>query len=165
MGSNSSNIPPTTQSPSLTPAEMLAAAKQVLTKRLQSGANWFFWIVGLSLGNSVIALSGGGKRFIVGLGITSVVDAVAQEAKMGMGVPLILAVIAAGIFIPFGLLARRRRRWAFLLGMLLYGLDGLLFVLVKDVLSIGFHLLLLYFIYKGLKANDQLSALERGDLP
>jgi hypothetical protein len=146
MGSNSDNIPPTTQSPSLTPTETVEVAKRILTKRLQSGANWFFWIMGLSLGNSVIALSGGGKRFIVGLGITSVVDAVAQEAKMGMGVPLVVDVIAAGIFIPFGLLARRRRKWAFLLGMLLYGLDGLLFVLMKDVWSIGFHLLLLYFI-------------------
>jgi hypothetical protein len=164
MASNSSNIPPTTQPPSPTPAEMLAAAKLALTQRVKSGANWFFWIVGLSIGNSVIALSGGGKRFIVGLGITSVVDAVAQEAKMGMGAALVVTVIAAGIFIPFGLLARRRRKWAFLLGMLLYGLDGLLFVLMKDVLSVGFHLLLLYFIYRGMKANDQLSALELGEL-
>jgi hypothetical protein len=165
MGSSPDNLSPTTQPPSPTPAEMLAAAKLALTQRVKSGANWFFWIVGLSIGNSVIALSGGGKRFIVGLGITSLVDAVAQEAKMGMGVPLVVNAIAVGIFIAFGLVARRRRKWAFLLGMLLYGLDGLLFVLVKDVFSIGFHLLVLYFIYKGMKANDQLNALERGELP
>jgi len=43
--------------------------------------------------------------------------------------------------------------------MILYALDGLLFLLAKDVLSIGFHLFALYMIYKGLKAAEALRKL------
>lgn len=165
MGHSSNHLPSTPSQIALTPAQVLDLQKGVLAKRIQSGANWFFWIAGLSLINSIISLAGGGTRFIIGLGITQIVDAVAHGAKMGSGVPLVIDVIAAGIFIPFGLQARKRRNWAFLIGMILYALDGLLFVLVKDILGIGFHLFALYFIYKGMKANEQFAALERGALP
>jgi len=149
----------------ITPSQLIELQKLALAKRIQSGANWFFWIAGLSLVNSVIALAGGGTRFILGLGITQMVDAIAQQASLGMSVPLVLDLVATGMFIPFGLQARKRRNWAFLVGMILYALDGLLFVLVKDILGIGFHLFALYFIYKGMKANEQLGAMEHGALP
>ncbi|MGA2630691.1 MAG: hypothetical protein ABSG54_10810 [Terriglobia bacterium] len=165
MGSSPDNPlsarPPVT----VTPSQLIELQKLATAKRIQVGANWFFWIAGLSLVNSVIALAGGGTRFVLGLGITQVVDAIAQQANMGKGVPLVVDLVAAGIFVPFGLQARKRQNWAFLVGMILYALDGLLFVLVKDILGIGFHLFALFFIYKGMKANEQLGALERGALP
>jgi len=165
MGSTPSGPPPSQFPGTISPSQLLALQKQAMARRIQSGANWFFWIAGLSLVNSVIALAGGGTRFVLGLGITQVVGAIAQQANMGKGVPLVVDLVAAGIFVPFGLQARKRQNWAFLVGMILYALDGLLFVLVKDILGIGFHLFALFFIYKGMKANEQLGALERGALP
>jgi len=149
----------------LTPSQFENLQKQVLARQVQAGANWFFWITGLSLVNSVITLTGGKWRFIVGLGITQIVDAVAKEAKLNTLFPLVIDVLAAGVFVLFGLQARKRRNWAFLTGMILYALDGLILVLFKDFLGIGFHLYALYCIYKGMKANGQLGAMERGALP
>src|SRR5512138_3090367 len=53
------------------PAELMA-----LDARIKSGAAWFYWIAGLSLINSVAALSGSKWGFILGLGITQVFDAI-----------------------------------------------------------------------------------------
>jgi hypothetical protein len=139
--------------------------KQVLARQVRAGANWFYWITGLSVVNSVITLAGGQWRFILGLGITQVFDAIGNEAKITAVIPFILDVFASGIFVFFGLLAGRRKNWAFLTGMILYALDGLLLGLFKDFLGVGFHVYTLYCIYKGMKANEQLEALDRGILP
>src|SRR5574340_77246 len=45
-----------------------------LMARHLNGANWFYWIAGLSVVNSVIVLFGGAWYFLVGLGATQFVD-------------------------------------------------------------------------------------------
>src|SRR5688572_28411552 len=52
----------------------ITADQQHLEMRLKSGASWFYWIAGLSIINSIAALSGAGWGFIVGLGVTQIVD-------------------------------------------------------------------------------------------
>src|SRR4051794_33834386 len=52
------------------PASPAIAGNPALEKQIKSGADWFFWIAGLSLVNSFVALSGKGWGFILGLGIT-----------------------------------------------------------------------------------------------
>src|ERR1044071_6443875 len=52
------------------PVAAVRAADAVLEKQLKGGGSWFYWIAGLSLVNSVLALSGSETRFILGLGIT-----------------------------------------------------------------------------------------------
>ena len=92
---------------------------------------------------------------MVGLGITQVVDGImwaigdelGGEAVMitqiiGLFINLLLIII----FVGFGLLARRRHRWAFVVGMLLYALDVFILVWAGDVFSIVFHLIA-YFLY------------------
>ena len=165
MGSTPNGSSSVTPQESLSPSQLADLQKLVLARQVRSGANWFFWITGLSLVNSFITLGGGGWRFIVGLGITQITDAIAKEAKLGMAIPLVLDILAAGVFVLFGLQAQKRRNWAFLTGMIVYALDGLLLVLFKDFLGIAFHLYALYCIYKGMKANEQLEALEHGILP
>ena len=51
-----------------------------------------------------------------------------QQAKI---VAFIFDVIAAGIFILFGVFSRKRYRWAFVVGMILYAID--------DVLKLKYH--------------------------
>jgi hypothetical protein len=45
---------------------------------VKAGASWFLWVAGLSMVNSVLSLSGTGFRFIFGLGIAQIVDALAR---------------------------------------------------------------------------------------
>ena len=70
---------PRTDTPVQQDAEVEERAKQETQLETQhaSGANWFYWIAGLSVINSVIILAGGGWGFVVGLGITQFIDAIA----------------------------------------------------------------------------------------
>lgn len=143
--------------------KFLIEEKLTHENQLKSGANWFFFIAVLSIINSIIVLGGGTFNFIVGLGVTQVLSAFALQAgTAGKSVAFVLGIITAGIFALFGYLARQRQKWAFVVGMILYAFDGLLFVLVQDWLSIGFHVFALYCIYRGLAALGSLNRLEAG---
>lgn len=126
-----------------------------------ASASWFLWIAGLSLVNSVIGLAGGNLHFIVGLGITQIVDAIAHSVgAAGIVLDLIINGIVAGVFVFFWHFARKGQKWAFLVGMVLYAADGLLLVLFKDILSVAFHAYALYRMYGGLKALPVLQKAE-----
>lgn len=148
------------------PAPDLARLK--LETRFLAGANWFFWIAGLSVVNAVILAAGGEWNFVVGLGITQLLGGIAHALAQEMGggaagtvaqaFALVGSVVAAGLFVLFGVLARKRYGWSFIVGMVLYGLDGLLFLLGPDVLSIAFHVFALVCIFAGYRALGELQA-------
>jgi hypothetical protein len=136
----------------------------------KGGADNFFWIAGLSLVNSIIDLIGGRWAFLIGLGITQLVDgiSVAIAEEIGANWATIVKIIAfvvdmgiAGVFVVFGILARRRHKWAFIIGMVLYALDGLILLIGPDWLGIGFHLFILYGLYVGLKSITKLHGIEQ----
>jgi hypothetical protein len=128
--------------------------------QLKSGARWFYyWIAGLSLINSVVAMTGGQWGFLFGLGITQIIDGLGQNIEGGgKAVVLVLDLIAAGVFGLFGVFAHKRQTWAFLLGMLLYALDGLIFLLIQDWLGLGFHGFVLFCLFRGFQACRELNA-------
>jgi len=145
-----------------------ATERDKLESQHKSGANWFYWIAGLSLVNSGVMLAGGQWGFIVGLGITQFADAVgaaiAEEVGAGIGLRAVVFVFdafVAGLFVLFGALARKRHAGAFVTGMALYTLDGLLFVLVGDWLSVAFHAFVLFCLFGGLAASRKLAAQAR----
>ena len=145
--------------------------KQMMTEsRLKKGAGWFFWIAGLSILNSIIGLTGGGVNFILGLGLSQIIDAIASIAAEDIGsssgtvilaIGFVLSSLIAGAFVVFGLFARKGKKWAFIIGMILYGLDGLIFIGVGDLLSIGFHVFALFGLFGGLKALNEIDANEQ----
>ena len=47
--------------------------------------------------------------------------------------------------------------WIFIVGTVLYVLDGVIFLLFGDILSIGFHAFALFFIIRGFLAANKLS--------
>lgn len=136
------------------PSRAVEMAKN--TRMFENGARWFYWIAGLS----VISHFQGGVSFVVGLGVTQVVDGITRVmVEDGVAAPGVIQVIAlaisvffAGIFALIGWLATQRQGWAFLAGMVLYALDGALFLLVSDWLSLGFHVFALVGIGKGYAA-------------
>ncbi len=138
--------------------------------RAKSGANWFFWIAALSLVNTIAAFSGSDWRFIVGTGVTQVVDAMIMQvsgdaAGVAKVVALVFDIFVAVVFVALGLLARKRHQWAFIVGMVGYGMDGLIFLLVKDWISIAFHVFAVWCIYAGLRASRQLAQLPAAPPP
>jgi hypothetical protein len=127
--------------------EMEAAELVELKRRARSGGNWFYWIVGLSGINTILALAGADLFFVIGLGITELF------AYYSTAVGIITYVLAGAVLACFGVFATRGRTWAFFTGLALYGLDGLLFIMVGDWFSILFHILAIVGISRGLVAN------------
>ncbi len=163
--------PPVPDAEAAADAELAALQSHMLQLEAQgqNGANWFYWVAGLSLVNSVIAIVGGGIAFVVGMGVTEIVDVraavfaaerpdMATVAKVGaFGFSLIASAIVAG----FGWLSNKRLIPIFALGMLLYALDGVIFVLDQQWMCVAFHGFALFSMWQGLNAYRQLSAILR----
>lgn len=137
------------------PAALVGARKApaALAPRLKSSASWFYWIAAFSLVNSLAAQSGTTWRFLIGLGITQIIDALgARLAGQAKTVVILLDLMVAALFVLLGVFANKAHLWAFIVGMVLFGLDGLLLVAFQDWLGVGFHVFVLFFLYRGLAA-------------
>jgi len=148
--------PPSRPVPS---APIASLDERKLASAVKSGASWFYWIAALSLITSISALSGSSWGFAIGLGITQVFDGLASEVGgAGKAVALVLDLLAAGVFVFFGVFANKGHAWAFLVGMGLYALDGFLLLLFSAWLSVGFHAFALFCVFGGFSANRKLKA-------
>lgn len=133
---------------------------------IKRGASWFLWIAGLSMLNSVLSLSGSGLRFIFGLGFAQIVDAFAHAAG-GTGTVLDLFIngCVAGVFVLFWHFAQKGEKWAFTLGLVVYALDALLMILLRDFLGLAFHAYAFYRIASSMGALSSLDRLRRATAP
>lgn len=137
-----------------------------LYQSYKSGANWFFWIAGLTLITSLITLGGGNWRFLISLGVTQMIDGIAHVTSEQLGgatkvIGLVLDIFITALFVLFGVLAGKKMLWAYLVGMIVFGLDGLLSLLIGDWIGIGAHLFVLFFMGKGYMAGREMVAFER----
>lgn len=140
--------------------------RDTLEKKLRSASSWFYAIAGFSIVNSVLMLVGASWAFLVGLGITQLIAAFGRMAAQEWS-PLFryaaftMEVAVAILFFLFGYLGRRRWRSAFVIGMVLYALDSLILLWAQDMISFGFHILALLFLFGGLKAAWQLRTMDK----
>ena len=150
------------------PAQMNQAILTAnLLRRAKAGANNFYWIAVLSVVNSFISAFGGGLTFVVGLGVTQIVDALSvivarnmpDAALIAKGIGLVLSIVISGVIAIFGYFAGKGQRWAFYVGMALYSLDALLLLAFQDWLGFAFHLYFLWGLFTGLQAINQLQKL------
>ena len=133
---------------------------------VKNGAGWFLAIAGLSIVNSILTMSGANFHFIFGLGITEIVDAIGrQSGTTGSALSLVVNLFIAGLFLLFWNFARRGEKWAFLVGMALYAVDGLILVPFKDFLGVAFHAYALFRIYSGMRGLPVLADLRRRMMP
>ena len=106
-------------------ANRIGQAYAALKQAGDTGANWFFWIAGLSLVNTAMAHGGADRHFIIGLSVTAIVDAIAQAigkenpqaASLAMGLAIGFSLCVAVVVILFGWLSRKRLLWVFGVGM------------------------------------------------
>lgn len=138
-----------------------------LQNQAKSGANWFYWIAGASLVNTIIFLFNGSLNFIVGLGIVQITNGIALAVEQQTGsttTPRIGAFLVnlaiSTIFLVIGYFAGKGLMWIFTIGIVLYTLDAIIFLLFGDWLSIGFHAFALFFIVRGLIAANKLNKLQ-----
>jgi len=81
-----------------------AMQQAIAQKQTQVGGDWFFWIAGFSVINSVLALANTSIHFVIGLGTTEVFDSGALG--LGKGAVIALDVLAAAFYVLYGFFAR-----------------------------------------------------------
>ncbi len=128
-----------------------------LEQTAKAGASWFYWIAGMSAVNSLMMWFQAGMNFPIGLGMTQFFDALgAALGGFGVIAAVALDIVVIGIFAFVGYMAHRHRA-AYIVGAVLYCLDGLLMLVFGDFLGIGFHVFALFFIFKGFSAARTLA--------
>lgn len=133
-----------------------------LDKKIRNHGSWYFWIAGLTLVNTVTSLSGSNGAFLLGLSITQVFDGFGAAAGGGgKMVALLLDAMAIGMFVLFGVFALKRHNWAFIVGIILYGLDTVLTLLFQSWLSLTFHAWALVSLIAGMRACFLANKLTR----
>jgi hypothetical protein len=148
-------------------SDLLREQIRALFERGKNGAAWFYWVAGLSAINTAIALAGNDWGFALGLGVTTIANAIAlqgvppEHRSTAIGVAVVFNVIVLGCVVLCGWLAQKRFLVPFALGMFLYLLDGLLYLLLGNVMSILLHGFALFCMWNGFSAYRQLNALER----
>lgn len=144
--------------PTYSQADLYVAS---LVASLKSGTQWFYWIAALSLVNSLIVTFGGSVSFIVGLGITQLIDGLAREGiANGTAIAIAANVLISAGFAAVAYFGGKNIVWVTILGLVLYVLDAGIFLLVQDWWSIGFHAYATYAIWRGLSAGLELKKLQ-----
>lgn len=151
---------------------------------INNGANWFYWIAGLSAINAIVALAGSAWGFGLGLGITQLLAGIGSAVT---GAPDSAAVAAAGVttdaaiiesvstgvvifcwagvvaligfFAWLGYAARRPSFRLFLTGFILYALDTAVFIIAGDWIGLLLHGVALFFLFNGLMKIRALNQL------
>jgi len=142
-----------------------------LVASVKRGANWFYWIAGLSVINSVAFAAGANFHFLAGLGITEIADAVMDEF-VKQGFPSAIRALAIGFdliavigFALCGYFGNKLSRTAFIVGIAFYFVDALITLLLGDLFMTGFHALALYGLIRGFLATRELKAYQRATAP
>jgi hypothetical protein len=125
-------------------------------QRIERGANWFYWIAGLSAVNAALGAFEADRSFPLGLGVTQLIDglAVALDSALAKG----FGFIADGVIILLVALvgyAARRGFGTYVVGMVLYGLDGLINLVVGDWVGTGLHAFAIVAMFNGAQAFRQ----------
>ena len=142
------------------PAEQARFRKRMeLIRRIKSGMNWFYWVAGLSIINTVIALTGGAANFFLGFGITQLVDSFITSTAQGALVGAVIDLAFGGLYLLFGYLGQRSHRNWIMVGIALYALDGLIFLYYQVWLGVIFHAYVVYSLVRGLRAMDELGRM------
>jgi hypothetical protein len=142
------------------PATSPAQASDTQVRTMKSGADWFLWIAGLSAVNVVSIMGGSGFGFIIALAVTDAISGIGAElgkssegiGGVAFGISAVLNAAAIGLFVLFGIFARKGHIWAFITGLVFYTLDSLLCILFSQWLMLAFHGWATFSIVMGMRS-------------
>ncbi len=141
--------PPVIAVPAPAPASPPAIDRAAIVQaepEIKNGASWFWWIAALSLINTVLMHSGSDTSLAIGLGFTLLADVIFKDHLV---FALVIDALALITIAGLGWFAHKGHFWAFVLGILLYGLDALIYVFGQDWIAIGIHCFALFYMIRG----------------
>lgn len=119
--------------------------------------SYFYYIAAFSIINTIITVANGNWYFFLGLGVTQIVDGLCQGLSSSLGtavvaIGVIINLVIAAVFVFFGYMVRKANKWVYIIAMIIYGFDGLIFLIDSDFRSILFHGVFLFFMIREFKA-------------
>ena len=129
---------------------------------LNHGANWFLWLGLLSIINSLLVYYFGLQNLPFAFALTQWVDGTTGPLTAeGWSPPLqtvglVMNLLIAAVFASFAYFARHGNDKVFVFGIFLYAIDAMLSIGLRDFWGFGFHLIGLFFLFKGLLASRHL---------
>lgn len=126
----------------------------------QSDANFFFWAAGLAaLGTGLLPVR---LNILAGIGAVDLLTFYGRS--LGPVYPLVVYGASAtwvAALIALGFAARRGNRWAFLVGLVLYGSDMITLVVTFSLWAFGVHS---FFVFKWFQGQRALKDLNEAEL-
>lgn len=129
-------------------------------------ANWFFGITAFTVINMLLILVGTDFGFWVGLASADVLAGLGYLLFEEYGSMVVYLGAGAGIaislpFLLFGFFGSKGHSWAFLVGALLYAVDGLLRVLFLQVIGAIIHYLVAFLLIRGYIATLRVKGIAK----
>lgn len=151
---------------SATPRAVAVDPRAVAMARVRRGAGWFLTIALLSGINTLLQIFDAKIRFIFGLGITQVVDAVGKGVGQN---GMVVTMAVDGVFLLMLILcwkwAKTGSQGAFIGGMIAYALDGVLLLIFSVWLDAAVHAYALYMMWQGYVAARELGQMQLAAQP
>lgn len=129
-----------------------------LEQNARNGSNYFFWIAFFSIFNKVMDMLSAKRRFVFGLGAPQTI-----ERSLAVPNPALIwgiIIVLAGIFVLFGIFARRGNIPIYMIGILFYLVDMALSILSGDLVGAVVHVVFTVLLVMGLIATRKLKGLQ-----
>jgi len=154
------NLKPTAETIKASRKEKIETEKKEQLKQqnlITGGASWFMWIGILSALNILAIIFNQNLQFVAGLGINYFILGIMEGIRRASGINLMplgyaLAFLVSGLFIIVWRISRKENKGIYLTGLIIYGLDTMIFLFTKEWFSLGFHLFALLMLYTGYDA-------------
>jgi hypothetical protein len=136
--------------------------QEIMRDKIRSSGKWFFWISILSLVNIVFLFSGVDKIFVLGMSLPFFINAIFQGI---FSIPtvfgIIMNILFIGFFVLMGFLSINHYKTGFIIGLIIYFIDTLIFIVFMQWIPIAFHILALVMITRGLVSLIKLEKPEK----
>ena len=131
--------------------------KPTQKKTVSGGASWFLWIGILSMINLIFLITQQNVQFLVGLGLNYVILGISDGIRISMEIDLmplayVLTFIVSGLYLLIWHKSKNENKTAYLIGLIIYGLDTVVFVFSKDWFCLGFHIFAIIMLSTGYNA-------------
>jgi hypothetical protein len=154
------NLKPTAETIKSSRKEKIDTVKKEQMKQkglILIGASWFLWIGILSALNLIAIIIHQNLQFIAGLGINYFILGMMDGVRRATGVNLILlgyalTFIVSALFIFIWKKSKQENKAIYLIGLIIYGLDTIIFIFTKEWFSLGFHVFALLMLGNGYNA-------------
>jgi hypothetical protein len=122
----------------------------------RSDANYFFWAAGLAaLGTGLLPVR---LNVLVSIGVFDLLGFYGRSPSPLYPFAMYVAAVAWLIMlIALGFVGRSGHRWAFLVGMVLYGADMIALILTFSLWAFGVHAFFVFKWFQGQKALKDLN--------